>query len=67
VKKRTEKLWTKIINKIETADVIAVLAMITWAMLSWRGIQVMVSPAIFLVFGYYFRDRSHKLLNEQNA
>ncbi len=67
MRKNNRKILGKVINKIETADVIAVMAMITWAVLSWRGISVMVSPAIFLIFGYYFRDRSHKLLNNENA
>ncbi len=58
MKKNTEKLWERIINKIEPADIIAfmVVAGVLW--LNWKGIPTMLSQAISVIIGFYF---GHKL------
>lgn len=42
------------IQKLKSADVIAILVICGYLFLSWRGVATDISSAFLLVIGYYF-------------
>jgi hypothetical protein len=54
----------RIIDKLESADVIAFLVILGVLVLNWRGVETMLSQAVSVVIGFYFGNKLTKHNNK---
>lgn len=53
-RRRGDRIWELIINKVESADLIALLVISGYLFLSWRGVITMLNSAVLVIVGFYF-------------
>lgn len=55
--KGKEHILIRIIDKVEPADVVAVIVILGVLFLNWRGINTMLSQAVSIIIGFYFGQK----------
>jgi hypothetical protein len=50
----------KFIDKLEPADVIAILAFIATIIANWKGVSIMIPASINIIIGFYFGHRASR-------
>lgn len=53
------------VTEIKSADYIAILFILGYFFLSWRGISPELPAPLLLIIGYYFGHSAHKATLEQ--
>ncbi len=48
------------LEKLEPADIIAVILIAGVLILNWKGVTTMLSSAVLVVVGYYFAKKSNR-------
>lgn len=54
------KYLKRFLNKLDPADILAVILIIGYLVLNWKGIPTMLTSAVMLIIGWYFSNKSHK-------
>lgn len=56
----------KILDRMEPADLIAILAFIAVIIANWKGIEIMIPASINIIIGFYFGHRINKWRNDKS-
>jgi len=53
-------------DKLEPADLIAVLAFIAVIVANWRGVEIMIPASVNIIIGFYFGHRINRFYKDKN-
>ena len=51
-------------RELEPKDLIAIILVIGYVFLSWKGAQTMISSAVMIIVGFYYGAEHQKIINE---